>query len=364
MVFTALNIINILIIFILFLFTVLLFQVGKHTRSNLYLGIYFISQILVLASILFGDKPSVLHSFLFSIEYSWGALFYLFICSLFDQNFKFRKRLLWHFVLTPIAFLLLLFYYEPKLSALFQTHFPQIYKLTIPFLITLFNLLIVGYNVAAILRYSKFRKQLKAGSRMQISVPNVWINIALWGFVVACVLVQTGNQLNKIAPNESFNWKIIGNTAFLVYFCVLFYVAVASRTLTDQFQIKEKYKNSSLNQSETQQLLVRIDKLMTTEKPFTNPELKLKDIAELLKTSERNISQAINEFKQQNVPDYINSFRVEYAMKLLADPMHHDKTILWILFEAGFNSKATFNTLFKKVNGCTPAEYRKKFINQ
>jgi AraC-like DNA-binding protein len=67
----------------------------------------------------------------------------------------------------------------------------------------------------------------------------------------------------------------------------------------------------------------------------------------------------VNEYKQQNFSDYINSYRVKHAMNLLADPALKEKTILWILFEAGFNSKSSFNTIFKKVAGCTPAEYRK-----
>jgi len=48
----------------------------------------------------------------------------------------------------------------------------------------------------------------------------------------------------------------------------------------------------------------------------------------------------------------------------LVDQSLQDKTILWILFEAGFNSKTSFNTVFKKVVGCTPAEYRKRDTSQ
>ena len=357
---TPLTIVNILIIFILVLFTIMLFHVGKHTLSNKYLGFYFISQILVLGSIVAGDiQPPVLESFLISIEYSWGAFFYLFVCALLDNKFVFRSWYLWYFALTPPIFIILLLNHDTRFSELINNYLPGFAKRSNAILGTIFNIAIVGFNIAALVKYSKFRKKLKTESRLVFNVPPLWINMAIWGFVVACALVQLGIFLNKSVPSTTVNWQIIGNTAFLVYFCVLFYVAVISRTLTEQFLTREKYKNSNLNQTESEKLLARIEELMKVQKPFVNQEFKLKDLAEMLQTSERNISQTVNEFKQQNVPDYINSFRLNYAMGLLSDENLKEKTILWVLFEAGFNSKATFNTLFKKTVGCTPAEYRK-----
>jgi AraC-like DNA-binding protein len=37
------------------------------------------------------------------------------------------------------------------------------------------------------------------------------------------------------------------------------------------------------------------------------------------------------------------------------------KNVLEILYETGFNSKATFNRVFKKGTGYSPTEYKKKF---
>jgi AraC-like DNA-binding protein len=56
--------------------------------------------------------------------------------------------------------------------------------------------------------------------------------------------------------------------------------------------------------------------------------------------------------------DVINSYRVEEAKRLLLDEKNRNYTILSVGFEAGFNSKTTFNTVFKKFTGVTPTEYR------
>lgn len=361
---SPLSIIHILIIFILLLFTVLLFHVGRHTKSNRYLGIYFISQILVLSIYVLTRLSLPLFYPLLSIQFAWGAFFYLFICSLLDPAFQFRLKNLGHFIPAFLIFFFLLFSHEPSLSNNLKDRFPLLFQYLGSGLMPVFNSLIIGYNIAAILKYYQYKAKVKNNPRLANKVPAVWLKIALWGFVISCTLFQAGNQLNHSISDETFNWEIVGNTAFLIYFCILFYVAVVSRTLIDRFDGKDKYKNSNLGESEALQLILQLDHLMSTQKLYANPNLKLKECSDVLKTSERYLSQVVNEHKQQNFSDYLNSYRIKHAMNLLADPSLKEKTILWVLFEAGFNSKSSFNTIFKKVAGCTPAEYRKNAIQQ
>jgi len=356
---TTNTILEILIIFILLLFTLLLFHVGRHTMSNRYLGYYFISQIVPLFNLVFHPFPGISFFFVQSIVFSWGAFYYLFVSSLLDSHFKFEKKLLLHFIPYPIGlFLLLVDYYQP-VNQFFQTNASFLSTYSRPMHNILFNGLIIGYNIATVLKYYHFRKDVMKGQQLKNQVHPVWLNISIWGFIVSCFCNQIGNYLNIVIPRAGFDWAGIGLVAFLLYFCVLFYVAVTSRTLLEKTESKEKYKRSKLPETDALHLLAALEECMESKRLFTNQELKLKDLAEQLNTSERNLSQIVNTYKNQNFSDYINSYRIEYALKLLADHSLQDKTILWILFEAGFNSKATFNTLFKKVVGSTPAEYRK-----
>ena len=110
--------------------------------------------------------------------------------------------------------------------------------------------------------------------------------------------------------------------------------------------------------SKTNEIVANIVALMEKEKLYTETELTLKQLAEKLRFPTYQVSQAINEGLGKNFYELVNSHRVEEAKRLLADPRTENFTILSVGFEAGFNSKTTFNTVFKKFTGVTPTEYR------
>ena len=93
---------------------------------------------------------------------------------------------------------------------------------------------------------------------------------------------------------------------------------------------------------------------------FKENELRLADLAAYLDVSYHQLSQVINEHYGVNFFELINSYRVEYVKRLLADPNYSHYTIIQIAFEAGFNNKASFNRYFKKEIGMTPSAFRIK----
>jgi AraC-like DNA-binding protein len=106
------------------------------------------------------------------------------------------------------------------------------------------------------------------------------------------------------------------------------------------------------------ELAERVVALLENEKLYEEPELTLRGLAEKLETPTYLLSQAINEGLQKTFYDLVNGYRVEEAKRLLLDSRNRNYTILSVGFEAGFNSKTTFNTVFKKFTGLTPTEFR------
>jgi AraC-like DNA-binding protein len=122
---------------------------------------------------------------------------------------------------------------------------------------------------------------------------------------------------------------------------------------------KSKYATSSLKDVEKEKLSQRLTKSMENEKLFLNENLTLKELADKLETSPNNLSQIINEKFNKNFYEFINEYRINEVKSLLTDPKYSNYSLLGIAFECGFNSKSTFNSVFKQFTGKTPSEFRK-----
>ena len=103
----------------------------------------------------------------------------------------------------------------------------------------------------------------------------------------------------------------------------------------------------------------QLQNYMKIEKPFLDPELTIKDVADHLHISRHHITQVINEKLGKNFFTWINEYRVEEVKERLLNPDYSHLTIVAIAYDCGFNSKSAFNSIFKKETGRTPSEFRR-----
>jgi YesN/AraC family two-component response regulator len=122
---------------------------------------------------------------------------------------------------------------------------------------------------------------------------------------------------------------------------------------------RKRYKNSKMNSDKKELLNTKLVDYMSVEEPYLEPRLTLKQLSIELEMSAHMLSQIINEVHSQNFYDFVNSYRVKHLKELLDDKQYKTKTLLAIALESGFNSKATFNKVFKKLTNQTPSEYIK-----
>ncbi len=97
---------------------------------------------------------------------------------------------------------------------------------------------------------------------------------------------------------------------------------------------------------------------------FKNPKLSLNDLAAHLDSSSHQISKVINSGFEMNFNDFINHYRIAAVKEMLANQEHKQMTLLAIALECGFNSKTTFNRVFKKHVGITPKQYLKSISDK
>lgn len=97
---------------------------------------------------------------------------------------------------------------------------------------------------------------------------------------------------------------------------------------------------------------------------YEEPELTLGLLAEKLQMPAHELSRVINTVFKKSFNDFINEYRVRYVVAKMQDPAYDNITLLGLAFEAGFNSKSTFNRAFRQTTGKTPAEFKNSLENK
>ena len=123
-----------------------------------------------------------------------------------------------------------------------------------------------------------------------------------------------------------------------------------------------KYKNSGLKNETVTELYNKLLKTMATKKPYLDPKLSLAGLAQLLDISPNQLSQIINQKAQVNFHDFVNNYRVEEFIERAT--LNKNFSLLALALDSGFNSKSSFNTIFKKQKGVTPSQYLSKQVQK
>ncbi|GAB2506026.1 helix-turn-helix transcriptional regulator [Microbulbifer agarilyticus] len=109
----------------------------------------------------------------------------------------------------------------------------------------------------------------------------------------------------------------------------------------------------------THEQVQRVSRYMTSARPYLNSNLKLEDLAAQVSVSPKLLSNLINREFECNFFEFVNRYRIAEVKQFLSDPGLKDQSVMDLAMRAGYNSKTTFNRLFKNDTGVTPTQFRK-----
>ncbi|MDE0841173.1 MAG: helix-turn-helix domain-containing protein [Porticoccaceae bacterium] len=121
----------------------------------------------------------------------------------------------------------------------------------------------------------------------------------------------------------------------------------------------QKYAKSGLELSQLEYYSARLTRLMSEDKIYLDADLTLPKLASRVDCSVNHLSQVVNAGYQASFFNFLNSYRIEEAKRLLRKKNVVSQSILDVSFAAGFNSNSAFYAAFKKVTGQSPAGYRR-----
>lgn len=119
----------------------------------------------------------------------------------------------------------------------------------------------------------------------------------------------------------------------------------------------EKYKYSKITEAECKVVCEKLYAYIEAEKPFSNPELKIVDLAKALNCSSHTLSFIFNQYLTKNYYDFINEYRIKEFKRLVSGTESSKYTLSALAEQCGFSSRASFFRSFKKLTGITPNEY-------
>lgn len=176
----------------------------------------------------------------------------------------------------------------------------------------------------------------------------------IFGYIIFMILLLI--SLTGIVPRF---FKLSFELYSAIYFIYVGYISWKQDHLDfvaqqEQLEAKESEKYAPFFEGLEEKLIV----IMNTEKPFLDAKLTLNQLAKKIGSNEKYLSLFLNSKYEMNFATYINSFRIEEAKQLLVQKETANFTIETIANMAGFHSKSSFNTAFKKATGKTPSEFK------
>ena len=104
----------------------------------------------------------------------------------------------------------------------------------------------------------------------------------------------------------------------------------------------------------------KLNQVMEEDQLYLTEDLTLSQVSVAIKENPKYVSESLRANRQKSFSNYVNSFRLREVKRIMDDKAYSHWTLLAIALEAGFPSKATFNRVFKKMEGITPSEYKER----
>ncbi len=352
----------------------------KSTPDYILAGYLFLSALLIFLTWLEIRIQSNL------LQYLWltnlrtplilliGPVLWLYVKSVTDQHFRFKPKYL--FMLIPFVLVMAMFaaqnYFHPRqaIAAAPDAGLADS-QIAFIFIIGLIAVSNVGYTLWGLLLIRRYKRALKTFFSSTEKINLQWLGFVHVSALIAYAGISGMYILNAIYGLMSYQvlqQAGYGIASLLVlvigFFGIrkgsIFTSSYISFDMEKAIDAEEREDEKPSLSSEEEIFIHRLLGFMKTEKPHLDPEINLALLSGKLNVSPEYLSGIINSRLNKNFFDFVNHYRVEEFKRLCKIPENKKLTLISLAYDSGFNSKATFNRVFKKEMNCTPGEYYSK----
>jgi AraC-like DNA-binding protein len=204
--------------------------------------------------------------------------------------------------------------------------------------------------------------------RLENKILGMWLKFVLVLFVVGFTMGIVALTIMEIYENIAMDPRLFSRIALTIFTFVVSYYGIRQPSLnvsspsemmstTNSAPRAEKYQRSGLTEAMASKIQSDLENYMISKRSYQNPQITINNIATELDIPRHYITQVLSERLQKNFFTWINDYRIADAKRKLKDRKNAHLTILAIAYDCGFNSKSSFNSIFKRTTGKTPSEF-------
>jgi AraC-like DNA-binding protein len=304
------------------------------------------------------------------VAFTYGPLLYLYVKYMTNPGRKFNWLELLHFIPFLVFFVVSVVFRTVPLMKDLRTFFTpdKFISLRIVYSFAFF----VSVSVYSILSFIELKRHQDKLKNLVSYTSNVitlnWLKILSISFYVVFLILFILGGLNMIGDFIPFDpYFVVFGFIAILSFVYSFYVIRQPVIFGEEGKLDyeekketEKYIKSGLKDEQARAYLEMLISLVEEEKPYLERDLSIQDLSAKTGIPRHHITQVLNEKHGKNFFTFINEYRVREVISRFGDPKNNNFTILAIAYDSGFNSKTTFNSIFKSQTGMTPSEYREK----
>jgi AraC-like DNA-binding protein len=352
----------------------------KKNSSDLFLGIILLltcySQICYSIGFMgWYDtfRNTKINYFLYNICIALAPLIFFYVKSITTSNYKFRKKDWWHFAFafTFIIYRIFIYFYD-ALQPNFVNVQNGILKIELDeaiiqpimsFIEFPFMLLYLAFTFQLFYNYrAKIKQYFSNTYRLELNWILSFLILFSLMFLYDTIQTTIGTFVLDLGYEQRW-WLNLFTALITLYVGIKGYFTDTTKLNKLNFSFSPQRISIPDNEEKdftktiSDEEIEKVKFLMDVEKAYLNPELNLSDLAKQANMSRGQLSEIINTSFEKNFNDFVNMYRVEAFKKMLKEEKHKQLSLLGLAYNCGFNSKATFNRVFKKITNFSPSEY-------
>ncbi|MCK9303223.1 MAG: AraC family transcriptional regulator [Bacteroidales bacterium] len=228
---------------------------------------------------------------------------------------------------------------------------------------------IIGYTIANLSCINYAKKNIEDLYSFEVGEKLLyWFRLLSMIFFLMFILQAITGLASIVTHNEVFDtnmFVIFGLGIF--YFSLQYYLineqVVFSDVKNNLYDIEagavvvDNYTKSKIPKDTLDKCAEKLVDIMDDKKLYLKNDLDLQDVSKSINYPKHYITQALNIVLKKNFYLFVNEYRINEFKAKIQNKKNDNLTIMAIALDSGFNSKSTFNTIFKKFTGQTPSEY-------